>query len=298
MGPSRVPRFLCWVVLAALLGGLAAAGCGGGVASLSVKLGLPSGVSSVAPGDSVEFVITVKDTGSQGTSGLTITAGLPADFRYTDTVSLTGSGVRTNPVEAQGNSQQPTWGVWVLSPGDDVAITFDALAGESPGSYSMTASASGSTTNGSTQSNALALKLSQAPLLSASVSVSPSQAVPGEDVTYQVTVLNSGTGPADEVSITVTLPPVFIYDDGIVIRGDSGRSGGTNPVEGTELPYFDGFEVPPQSGATPGELILKFDAQVLSSAGAQGTYPCGVQVLGDAGLERVEIADSAPVQIT
>jgi hypothetical protein len=45
-------------------------------------------------------------------------------------------------------------------------------------------------------------------------------------------------------------------------------------------------------------LILKFDAQVLSSAGAQGTYPCGVQVLGDAGLERVEIADSAPVQIT
>ena len=298
MGPSRVPRLLGWAVLAALVGGLAAAGCGGGVAALSVDLALSSGVSSVAPGDSVGFVITVKDIGSQGTSGLTVTAGLPADFRFTHTESLEGSGVRTNPVEAQGNSQQPTWGVWVLSPGDDVTITFDALAGGSPGSYSMTASASGSTTNGSTQSNALALKLSQAPLLSASVSVSPNQAVPGSIVTYQVTVLNTGTGPADEVSITVTLPPVFIYDGGIQIRGDSGRSGGNDPVQGSVLPYFDGFEVPPQSGATPGELILKFNAQVLTSAGAQGTYPCGVQVLGDAGLERVEIAESAPVQIT
>jgi uncharacterized repeat protein (TIGR01451 family) len=298
MGPSRVPRLLGWAVLAALLGGLVAAGCGGGVASLSVKLTLSSGSSTVAPGASVGFVIVVKDIGSQGTSGLTVTAGLPADFRYTHTESLSGSGVRTSPVEAQGNSQQPTWGVWLLTPGDDVTISFDALAGGSPGSYSMTASASGATTSGSTQSNALALKLSQAPLLSASVSVSPSQAVPGQDVTYQVTVLNTGTGPADQVSITVTLPPVFIYDGGIQIRGDSGRSGGTDPVEGTVLPYFDGFEVPPQSGAAPGELILKFDAQVLSSAGAQGSYPCGVQVLGDAGVERIEIADSAPVQVT
>ena len=188
------------------------------------------------PANSVGFLITVKDIGSQGTSGLTVTAGLPANFRYTHTESLVGSGVRTSPVEAQGNSQQPTWGVWVLSPGDDVKITFDALAGGSPGSYSMTASASGSTTNGSTQSNALALKLSQAPLLSASVSVSPNQAAPGSLVTYQVTVINTGTGPANQVSITVTLPPVFIYDGGIQIRGTRAGAAATTQCRAARSP--------------------------------------------------------------
>jgi uncharacterized repeat protein (TIGR01451 family) len=161
----------------------------------------------------------------------------------------------------------------------------------------MTASASGSTA-GSTQSNPVTLKLTPAPQLSASVSVSPSQAIPGQNVTYAVTVLNSGTGPAEAVSVTVTLPPVFIFDGGVQILGDSGRSGGTDPVEGTELPYFDGFEVPPQSGSGPGKLLLKFDAQVLSFAGAEGTYPCGVQVLGDEGDELVELPDSAPVTVS
>jgi hypothetical protein len=36
---------------------------------------------------------------------------------------------------------------------------------------------------------------------------------------------------------------------------------------------------------------------VISSAGAQGSYPVGVQVLGDNGVERVDIPDSSPVQI-
>ena len=105
MGPSRVPRLLGWAVLAALVGGLAAAGCGGGVAALSVDLALSSGVSSVAPGDSVGFVITVKDIGSQGTSGLTVTAGLPADFRYTDTESLERERRPHQP--RRGSGQQP-----------------------------------------------------------------------------------------------------------------------------------------------------------------------------------------------
>ena len=186
----------------------------------------------------------------------------------------------------------------MLSPGDDVTITFDALAGGSPGSYSMTASASGSTTNGSTQSNALALKLSQAPLLSASVSVTPEPGGPGHDVTYQVTVLNTGTGPADEVSITVTLPPVFIYDGGIQIRGDSGRSGGNDPVQGSELAVLRRLRGPPAERRHPRRADPQVQCPGAPSAGAQGTYPCGVQVLGDAGLERVEIAESAPVQIT
>jgi uncharacterized repeat protein (TIGR01451 family) len=296
-----VRRLACWIVLSALLGGAAVAGCGGGPTSLSVVLALADQQSSsVASGQTITFVITVTDAGAAGTSGLTVTADLPADFRYMDTEALgeEGGTVRTSPVDAQGNSRQPTWGVWELSGHkDDVSIKFDALAEGSPGSYTMTASASGSSTGGSTQSSGLALKLTPAPQLSASVSVSPSQAVPGQDVTYEVSVFNNGTGPATGVSVTVTLPPVFIFDGGMQILGNSGRSGGMSPVQGSAIPFFDGFEVPAHSGSTPGQLIIKFNARVLTDAGAVGTYLVGVQVLGDAGVERVDIADSAPVSI-
>jgi hypothetical protein len=113
-----------------------------------------------------------------------------------------------------------------------------------------------------------------------------------------VSVINQGTGPANDVSVLVTLPPVFIFDGSVTITGNSGRVGGTNPLEGSTLPFFDGFVVPAQSGSSPGKLTIDFDAQVLSSAGAQGTYPVGVQVLGDLGQERVFISESAPVQVT
>jgi uncharacterized repeat protein (TIGR01451 family) len=180
---------------------------------------------------------------------------------------------------------------------DDVTIDFDALALGSPNTYTMTASASASTAS-TTQSNPLPIKLTAAPQLSALVTVSPSLAVPGEDVTYRVSVINQGTGPANDVSVLVTLPPVFIFDGSVTITGNSGRVGGTNPLEGSTLPFFDGFVVPAQSGSSPGKLTIDFDAQVLSSAGAQGTYPVGVQVLGDLGQERVFISESAPVQVT
>jgi uncharacterized repeat protein (TIGR01451 family) len=288
------------LVLPAILGAMATAGCGASHTSLSVTLGVVGGgtTSTVAANQTIEFAITVVDTGTPGTAGLTVTADLPADFRYTDTVSLGGTAVRTSPVDAQGKSQQPTWGVWELSgKQDDVKIQFDAIALGSPGTYTMTASASASTAT-TTESTGLLLKLTPAPQLSALVTVSPSQAVPGADVTYRVTVINQGTGPADDVSVLVTLPPVFIYDGSVSITGNSGRIGGTDPLEGSTIPYFDGFVVPAENGSNPGKLTIDFHAQVLSSAGAQGTYPVGVQVLGDLGLERVYISESAPVQVT
>src|ERR1019366_10260228 len=271
------------LVLPAILGAMATAGCGASHTSLSVTLGVVGGgtTSTVAAKPTIEFAITVLDTGTPGTAVLTAPADLPADFRYTDTVSLGGTAVRTSPVDAQGKSQQPTWGVWELSgKQDDVKIQFDAIALGSPGTYTMTASASASTAT-TTESTGLLLKLTPAPQLSALVTVSPSHAVPGADVTYRVTVINQGTGPADDVSVLVTLPPVFIYDGSVSITGNSGRIGGTDPLEGSTIPYFARFVVPAENGSHPGKLTIDFHAQVLSSAGAQGTYPVGVQVLGD-----------------
>ncbi len=291
------------LALPAVLGTMALAGCGAGHTSLSVNLAVvgaasASAVNTIAANQTIEFVITVTDTGAAGTAGLTVTANLPADFRYTDTLALGGTGVRTSPVDAQGRSQQPTWGVWELSGHATTAsINFYALAQGNPGTYTMTATASASTAS-TTQSNGVLLKLTPAPLLSALISVSPSTAAPGQDITYTVSVINAGTGQASDVSVLVTLPPVFIYDGSARITGNAGRIGGTDALEGSELPYFDGFVVPAQNGSDPGKLTISFDAQVLSSAGAEGSYPVGLQVLGDSGLERVDIPDSAPVQVT
>jgi len=291
------------LVLPAILGTVAVAGCGAGHTSLSVGLAVVGATSAsaanpIAANQTIEFVITVTDAGTAGTAGLTVTANLPADFRYTDTEALTGSAMRTSPLDPQGKSQQPTWGVWELSGhATNVSINFYALAQGNPGTYTMTASASASTAS-TTQSNGVLLKLTPAPLLSGLVTVSPNVAAPGEDVTYKVTVINSGTGQASDVSVLVTLPPVFIYDGSVAITGNSGRIGGNDAVEGSAIPYFDGFVVPAQGPSGPGKLTISFDAQVLSSAGAEGAYPVGVQVLGDSGLERVDIPDSAPVQVT
>ncbi|HYA00792.1 MAG TPA: hypothetical protein VEK76_10635 [Candidatus Binatia bacterium] len=283
----------------AVTAALVSAGCGAGPTTLGVTLtAAPGQTSQIAPGETASFVVTVTDTGPSGTSGVTVSADLPADFRYKDTHSLSGgTGVRTKPVDAQGNSAQPQWGVWELAGhGDTIQIQFDAVAGGQPGTYSMTASASGSSTQ-TTVSEGLSVILLAAPQLSASVSVAPNQAVAGQDVTYEVSVINQGTGAATAVDVLVTLPPVFAYDGGEEILGDSSRSNGTNPVQGTTLAYFDGFNIPPHNGATPGELSIRFRASVLPNAGAVGTYPVAVQVLADSGRYRVNLPAAAPVQV-
>jgi uncharacterized repeat protein (TIGR01451 family) len=284
--PARAAA-ICLLPLAAA-SSLAVAGCGGS-ASLTVGVALAGGQSSsMTPGESAGFVITVTNTG-------------PADFRYDDTTSIGGDGVRTRPVLPQVNSQQPEWGVWTLqNAGDTAQIAFQALAGGQPGSYSVAATASGSG-GGSAQSPALALKLGAAAQLSATVSVSPNAAQPGQDVTYTVSVFNQGTGAAYGVDVLITLPPVFVYDGGEEILGDSSRGGGTNPVMGAELVFFDGFAIPPHSGATPGQLTIRFLAQILPKAGALGSYPVGVQVVAKLTQDAVPAAQvtiPAAAQVT
>jgi uncharacterized repeat protein (TIGR01451 family) len=261
--------------------------------------GKAASTPQIPPGAVVEFVVTVTNTGNAGTAGLTIRADLPAEFRYKDTVSLGGTAVRTQPVDADANSANPEWGTWnMVNHGDTVTLSFDAIAAGDGGSYTMTAAASGSSTSGDTQSPGLDLALIEAPVLSMSVAATPSVSVqPGSEVTYTVSVLNDGNGAAAQVAVLVTLPPVFVFSGTVRISG-AARSYGNDPVEGTVIPYWDGFTIPPRSGATPGLLQIVFTAQVLGDAGALGTYPVGAQAIADGNTEKVDIPDTAPVQVS
>jgi uncharacterized repeat protein (TIGR01451 family) len=304
-------RLTPWLVGAALLAASAgSAGCGGGKTTLGVKLAIAPGqgfsvgsakaasTPQIPPGSVVEFVITVTNTGYGTTAGVTVRANLPAQFRYKDTLSLGGTAVRTQPVDAESNSAEPEWGTWnMVNHGDSVEVDFDAVAAGDGGSYTMTATASGTSTAGDIQSPGLDLALIEAPVLSMSVAATPSSVQPGAEVTYTVNVFNGGNGPAAAVALLVTLPPVFVFDSTISISG-AARSNGSDPVEGTELPYWDGFTIPPRSGTAPGRLEIVFIADVLTDAGALGTYPLGAQVIADQNTERVVIPDTAPVVVS
>jgi uncharacterized repeat protein (TIGR01451 family) len=295
---SLVGRTL--VGLAVLAGAAATTACGGPT-TLGVDLVLnQSGASQVAPGETVTMTVTVTDTGPAAAGGVTVSLDLPAEFRYSSTVSLSqGTGVRTSPVDPQGNSTRPVWGVWNLNGhGDTVVVEFIATAAGNPGSYPITASASGSSTD-TTTSRPVTVTLLSAPELSASVSVTPNQAQPGDQVTYGVTVVNQGTGAASGVSVLVTLPPVFVFAGGVAIGGNATRPSGGDPPQGTELAFFNTFTIPPRSGTSPGQLVIHFVARIDSNAGALGSYPVGLQVLAGSGAEyRVTLAATAPVDVT
>ena len=300
-----------WLVAVALIAGsVVSAGCGSGRTTLGVSLsiaadqgfadgtGKAANTPQIPPGAVVEFIINVTNTGYGSTPGVAIHATLPAQFRYKSTVSLAGSAVRTAPVDADVNSAQPEWGTWnMINHLDTVQVKFDAVAAGDGGSYTMTASASGSSTAGATQSPGLDLALIEAPVLSMSVAATPSAVHPGGDVTYTISVFNDGNGPAASVAVLVTLPPVFVFNGTVRISG-AARSSGNDPVEGTTLPYYDGFTIPPRSGSAPGLLVIVFTALVLTNAGALGTYPVGAQVIADSNTERVDIPDTAPVQVS
>jgi uncharacterized repeat protein (TIGR01451 family) len=280
--------------------------CGSGQTSLDVSLtsdqqpSKPGDVPTFKPGDTPTFIVTVLNKGPGGASGVTVHADLPGGFRYKDTKSLdtVTAGVRTQPIDAQVNSQTPVWGIWNLTgPGTGVTITFEAVADGAPTSYNVVARASGDTTAGDTLSKPLAVQLAAAPKLSMSVAAAPTAVHPGDQITYTVSITNDGTGIASGVGVLVTLPPVFAYDSSIKpFRGNFSRNSGTDPPRGARIVYYDGFDLPAKGQSGPGLLSVIFKAQVLKDAGAPGRYAVGVQ-LTDASTDRIALAGSAPVQV-
>jgi uncharacterized repeat protein (TIGR01451 family) len=299
-----LPRGL--VVLVALaLSGISPA-CGSGETSLDVSLtsdqqpAKPGAVPTFKPGDTPTFTITVLNKGPGGAAGVTVHADLPGGFRYKDTKSLdtVAAGVRTQPIDAQVNSQTPVWGIWNLTgPGTGVTIAFEAVADGAPTGYNVVARASGDTTAGDALSKPLAVQLAAAPKLSMSVAASPTAVHPGDPLTYTVSITNDGTGIATGVAVLVTLPPVVAFDSSLKpFPGNYSRNGGTEPPRGALLAYYDGFDLPAKGQSGPGLLNLTFRVQVLKDAGAPGEYAVGVQ-LTDASTDRINLASTAPVHV-
>jgi uncharacterized repeat protein (TIGR01451 family) len=277
------------LVLASTL--VALTGCGSGSGQLHVSLSgdaqsyqasQPASYSHYRPGDEATFTVAVVNTGPGSVTGVTVHVTLPPAFRYHATTSIDAPGAtRTQPLDAAGNSTTPIFGLWTLPPpgaagaGQDsqVIISFNADVSGEPGAVTVQAYAAGDTDAGQTNATAYNVVVDPAANVTALVSASPASVKRGSTVTYEVRVINSGTGNAQDVGVLITLPPVMTFAGSVTpFAGNGSRNKGVDPLKNTLEVFYDGFTLPPLSNGGPGFVDIVFKATVLGG-GQLSTTP-------------------------
>ena len=120
--------------------------------------------------------------------------------------------------------------------------------------------------------------------LTMSVTASPDHVGPGGEVTYQVTVSNSGNAPTTLTSLIDTLPAGFDY----VAGSTTGISHAEPTIAGSHLTWPLSVSVPAQS-----DLTLRFHATASQSVGTYLDQATGTA----ATVEVVGTDDTAPVTV-
>jgi uncharacterized repeat protein (TIGR01451 family) len=306
-------------------------GCGSGSGQLHVSLSgdaanyqanQPASYSRYKPGDEATFTVEVVNTGKGAVTGVTVHVTLAAALRYHGTSSIDAPGAtRTQPLDAAVNSTTPIFGLWTLPAAGaagsaKVVITFTVDVGGEPGGATVQAYAAGDTDAGQTNATAYNVVVDPAAKVTALVSASPVSVKRGSTVVYQIRVINSGTGNAQNVGVLITLPPVMTFAGSVTpFAGNGSRSKGVDPIKDTLEVFYDGFGLPPLSNAGPGFVDIVFKATVVgavqssglpssttsaaaaSSAAAAGTFTVDANVTDAAG-DSFSLHAVAPVAVT
>jgi uncharacterized repeat protein (TIGR01451 family) len=285
--------------------------CSSGNGSLAVTL-MPDFKGAYTPGATdADFSLTVQNLGPGNASGVKISAVMPASFKYGATNSiLTNGAALTTPEEAGIGSSNPEWGLWSLSSPtspngktDYAAITIDfgVNVTAQPATYSLVGQVIDDSLTQTVQSKPISVEVKQAPRLSVSLSVGPSSVRPGGQVTYKVTVTNTGTGIAPGVDVLVTMPPVLQYVSTIMpFGGNASIEAPIFPVAGAYIVFFGGFELPPQTSLGPGTLTIEFIAECIPDPG-KGSFTSQAQVIDQSSTDQnsdiVSVKNVAPVNV-
>jgi uncharacterized repeat protein (TIGR01451 family) len=279
-------------------------GCSSDVAQIEVSL---DGPSSFTPGTlDAAFTATVTNLGPGNASGVVVHAVMPASFQLATTTQIVTSGAaRTTPEDAAAGGSNPEWGVWSLSAPTSpngqttdasVQIMFGVNVTAVPDTYSLEAEAIDDNLTSTVESHPLQVEVLQAPRLGVTASVSPTSVHPGGQVTYVITVTNTGSGISPDVDVLVTLPPVLAFQTTIMpFGGNASIEQPIFPVKGALLAFYGGFELPPQTSLGAGKVIIEFIAQCIPDPG-KGTFPAQVQVV-DFFNDTVKITNVAPLAV-
>lgn len=268
-----------------------------------MKLAYASSQGPFTARDKPQFVVTVTNNGPGDAPGVEVRVSLPSQLRYRSS-TITGFGnARTQPVDARVGSSQPEWGFWNLAAPSSgsklcqscLVITFTSDVAAPPGDYTVSAHAQGDNTSGEVSSPDLKLTVNGSPKLDVSARVQAGTLFAGNTATYIVTVTNSGTGPAQNVALLVTLPPVLSWQKTNSFNGNASRGSPIDPLKGAVEAFYSTWTIPAGSSAGPGILGVTFVAQV-SAAPPSGTFPITVQVTDSEG-DKVTLANAAPVNV-
>jgi uncharacterized repeat protein (TIGR01451 family) len=131
---------------------------------------------------------------------------------------------------------------------------------------------------------ALGLVISPAPSLGLQLRVSPTTSTPGQRITYDLVVTNTGSGEAPDTSIGVTLPDDFDYVGASGSSGNASLGDATFPNVGTEIPIWSGVDIPGAGSSGPGTLSLTFTVEVLPVV-PDGTYTCSATLVASTGSQ-------------
>ncbi len=301
---SRVAAVVAVSLLAPMA--MALSSCSTDAAQLSITIS-PDFSGAFTPGTTDgDFAVTVQNLGPGNASGVVIHANMPQSFQYATTNSIQSNGAaRTSPVDARVGGSNPEWGVWNLSSPtapngttlhSSVTIDFGVNITAAPDTYTLQAQVVDDNLTNAVVSHPIQVEVNEAPRLGVTASVGPTSVHPGGEVTYRVTVTNTGSGIAPDVDVLVTLPPALTFQSSIMpFVGNASVEQPILPVKGAVLVFYGGFELPSQTSLGPGKVTIEFIAQCVANPG-KGVYPAQVQVTDSLG-DQVRAANVARVNV-
>ena len=268
------------------------------IPELTIDKDTVSAPVSVAAGGTFQYqiVVTNASTSPLDATGLSVDDTLPTGFTHfsTDSTTLTdlgagncatGAVVPSNANPGAGVAA-PTWGDFTLPIDCSLTITFTVtVAGNvAAGTYDNTASTSGSNFT-TIDDDGTAAQDSDTPtgadpendedvtVLNAKLEIDKDRAagqslsvLAGGQVSYTISVTNTGDVTATGVTIGDVLPSGFTYasTDSIVLAGSSTGPTNANPTVGDATPDWDDFTIP-----ASGEVTITFTAD---TPAVVGTY--------------------------
>jgi uncharacterized repeat protein (TIGR01451 family) len=149
-------------------------------------------------GNPFTYTLTVVNKGPSTASGVQVTDDLPPEVTLVSAETTLGTCNDTDPVECN-------LGTMVKNDTAQVTIVVDP---QSTGSVVNTASVTGDQTDPTSDndSDSVNVTVNADADLSVSMTDSPDPVLPGENLTYDITVVNNGPSPANGVSLSDSLP--------------------------------------------------------------------------------------------
>jgi len=190
----------------------------------------------VQAGGTAQYTIEVINSGANAITGVTVSDDLPAGLTYDATDSIVETNaVRTSTGNPVPGAASPSWDTWTINSGGSVIITFtaDIPATAAPGTYDNSAMAVSNESGLIDDAGAVAQDTHTPPIrdpeddeditIDAAVltidkdTLTPFAVRGQTTANYVISVVNTGTSPATNVTISDNLPANFSFNSEISI---------------------------------------------------------------------------------